>query len=210
MSTQWVEIIEILRRERLLSAAMLNSGASSEELAALERHVGMTLPTSLRQFLSEHNGQSNKAKFGIYKGSQILSTDGICAQWDTWKGIDSELMNADCAEFMSSKPEGVIKSMYTNQRWIPLTHDWAGNHVGLDFDPDTRGKIGQVIAFGRDQDEKVLLADSFDEFLHNFASELRITDWKFADEHREATELATEAQYVDVSDAGIKPWWKFW
>ena len=44
MSTQWAEIIEILRRERLLSAAMLNSGASSEELAALEKHVGINAP----------------------------------------------------------------------------------------------------------------------------------------------------------------------
>ena len=113
MSTQWAEIIEILRRESLLSAAMLNSGASSEELAALEKHVGETSPTSLHQFLSEHNGQSSEAKFWIYTGGQVLSTHGIRAQWDKWQGIDSELMNADCAEFMSSKPEGVIKSRCT-------------------------------------------------------------------------------------------------
>ena len=60
------------------------------------------------------------------------------------------------------------------------------------------------------EDEKVLLADSFDEFLHNFTSGLRIKDWKFADEHCEASEFSIEVQSVDVSDAGKKPWWKFW
>ena len=73
-------------------------------------------------------------------------------------------MNDDCADMMSSDPPGVVKPVYTNRHWIPLTHDHGGNHVGLDFDPDDEGTPGQVIAYGRDEDEKQLLATSFEAF----------------------------------------------
>lgn len=182
MTDAWDMIAGILHRENLLARCMLNPGATAEELAQLEAHLGVALPASLKAFLSRHNGQANEATLGIYLGRQLLSTQGIRLQWDTWRSIDEEAMNADCAEFMSSEPEGVIKPMYTNRRWIPLTHDFGGNHVGLDFDPDTNGNEGQVIAFGRDEDEKRLIAKSFDEFIPILITEMRDGDWSFADE----------------------------
>lgn len=36
-------------------------------------------------------------------------------------------MNADCADFMPSRPEGYVKPLYTNRLWIPLTTDGSGN-----------------------------------------------------------------------------------
>lgn len=184
MSVEWVEIIDILRRERLLDSCMLNPGATANELAELEEHIQQTLPPALRVFLSEHNGQRANAPLGLYLGREFLSTDGIRLQWDTWRLIDEADMNADCAEFMSSEPPGTIKPMYTNRSWIPLTHDYGGNHVGLDFDPDTGGVAGQIIAYGRDEDQKRLLASSFNEFLPLMVAELRDADWSFANKLR--------------------------
>jgi cell wall assembly regulator SMI1 len=185
MKSAWREITEILRRERLLAAARINPGATRQELQDLETHLGLGLPESLKSFLTEHNGQSDDAKVGAYVGSQLLSTKGIRAQWDNWRSIDEEDMNADCAEFMSSKPEGFIKPLYCNRHWIPLTHDDGGNHVGLDFDPDLKGTRGQVIVFGRDEDEKALFASSFDDFLTTLVTKLRSADWSFAESERE-------------------------
>jgi cell wall assembly regulator SMI1 len=184
MSEGWTEIIDVLRREKLLVACKLNEAATPEEIAALEAHVGQSLPTSLKAFLSAHNGQAANAKLGLYAGREVLSTKSIALQWDTWRSIDETAMNADCAEFMTSEPPGTIKPMYTNRCWIPLTHDYAGNHVGLDFDPDTGGRRGQVIAYGRDEDQKLLLAPSFEEFLPILIAEIRAADWSFADEAR--------------------------
>ena len=62
-------------------------------------------------------------------------------------------------------PEGAVDPAYINRRWIPLTHDGSGNHIGLDFDPWPRGRIGQVILFGRDEDVKAVLAESLGSFL---------------------------------------------
>ncbi len=40
-----------------------------------------------------------------------------------------------------------------------------GNHIGLDFDPWSEGRVGQVILFGRDEDVKTVLAQSLGRFL---------------------------------------------
>jgi len=185
MSTEWTEIISILRREQLLDACQLNPGATAEQLKELEEHIQQPLPPTLSSFLSEHNGQDSTATLGLYLGREVLSTEGIRRQWDAWRSIDEALMNEDCADFMSSEPPGAIKPMYTNHRWIPLTHDYGGNHIGLDFDPDTGGVAGQMIIFGRDEDQKRLLANSFQEFLPLMVAELREADWSFANDLRE-------------------------
>lgn len=67
--------------------------------------------------------------------------------------------------------------MYTNPKWIPLTHDGGGNHIGLDFDPGALGTPGQVIRFGRDEDDKVLLAPSFSVFLDQLVTALQTATW---------------------------------
>ncbi|MCW4453348.1 SMI1/KNR4 family protein [Flavobacterium sp. MXW15] len=209
MTSAWEKIVDALEQERLLAACMLNPGATPAEISDLELHLGIELPPGLKAFLSEHNGQSDKARVGIYQGSQLLSTHGIRARWDSWRAIDEADMNADCAEFMSSKPEGVIKPMYTNPRWIPLTHDYGGNHIGLDYDPDTKGTTAQVIAFGRDEDQKVLVADSFDEFLTGFVAELHDTDWTMFPEEEREPRTPPRIQ-ENAPTAPRRSWWKSW
>jgi cell wall assembly regulator SMI1 len=182
MIDAWDQICDILRREKLLERCRLNPGVTRADIEELEAHLGVALPASLTAFLAQHNGQANEAAVGVYLGCLLLSTQGIRSQWDTWRSIDEEAMNEDCAEFMSSEPKGAIKPMYTNRQWIPLTHDFGGNHVGLDFDPDIDGNEGQVITFGRDEDQKRLIADSFEDFIPILISEMRDGDWSFADE----------------------------
>lgn len=184
MVDAWNEIIAHLKQKRLFDACDLNPGATSAEFAQLEQHIGQSLPKELFAFLSEHNGQKQSAKLGAYVGRELLSIEGICKQWDVWRSIDEAAMNDDCAEFMSSNPPGAVKAMYTNRRWIPLTHDYGGNHIGLDFDPGPIGTVGQVIAYGRDEDEKQLLANSFGEFLPIMVAAVREEDWSFADDLR--------------------------
>jgi cell wall assembly regulator SMI1 len=77
-------------------------------------------------------------------------------------------------EGMSSCPPGWVKNKYSHPGWIPLLSDRAGNYIGVDLDPPTQsisttdsndndeageshGQSGQVIAFGREIDEKVVL-----------------------------------------------------
>ena len=85
--------------------------------------------------------------------------------------------------------------MYANPLWIPLTHDGGGNHAGLDFDPDTKGRPGQVIVFGRDMDTKRLVAPNFETFLDIFAAELRLGH---LDARREGLALSSRHEALDL------------
>ena len=176
MRTTWKEIEELIGGDGHLDRLALHPGASVDALDALEHHIGVSLPRSVREFLAVHNGQDRSAH-GLYFHSMFLGTDEIAGEWDNWRSLDEAAMNDDCADFMRSEPKGVVKPMYTNRLWIPLTHDGGGNHAGLDFDPDANGRPGQVIVFGRDIDTKRLVAPDFETFLDLFAVQLRSGIW---------------------------------
>ncbi len=178
MSSFWQEIETILIEKNCLDAFKLNAGATEGEIAALEKHINLQLPGTLRELLAVHDGQDQG--FGLFFGLHFLSINGIRANWDNWISIENDGLNEELKDSMSSRPEGVIKPLYQNRKWIPITHDFGGNHIGIDFDPDTKGSPGQVIAFGRDDDEKRLIATTFEGFLLRFTQQLRSIQWEVA------------------------------
>ena len=76
-------------------------------------------------------------------------------------------------------PVGAVDPAYINPRWIPLTRDGTGNHIGLDLDPWPRGRIGQIILFGRDEAVKVVLAELLGKFLEWIADLLESGNVRF-------------------------------
>ncbi|HEL4260155.1 TPA: SMI1/KNR4 family protein [Stenotrophomonas maltophilia] len=170
----WASIKASLFEKGCLNEVELRSGASEGELVELEAQLGVPLPDLLRHLLKIHDGQDGA---GFLFGSQMLSATEILRKWQGWREIEADGMNEHCAEFMASSPGGVVKPMYTNARWIPLTHDGGGNHMGLDFDPDDGGAEGQMIAFGADEDTKYLLASTFAEFAEKAVAWIRHARW---------------------------------
>lgn len=71
-----------------------------------------------------------------------------------------------------STPENAIRKKYFHYKWVPVFGDYGGNFIGVDLDPDREGKKGQVINFGRDESDMVILAESleclFDKLIHEF------------------------------------------
>lgn len=107
------------------------------------------------------------AKYGVdgfLSGMEIYSVDEMFEEWKSWREFDNDKILND-AQYYSSKPEGAIKCRYTNPKWIPLGHDYASNYIGVDLDPDMNGIIGQVINFGRDENDKKVFANSIKEYL---------------------------------------------
>ncbi|NHZ90783.1 KNR4-like cell wall assembly/cell proliferation coordinating protein [Massilia sp. CCM 8733] len=183
MEQLWARIERRLAELGCLDKMALRPGADPQAIAQLERHLGVVLPDPVKRFLAIHDGQDGT---GLVDGYTLLSIAGIQQQWDGWRELDEEAMNADCADSMGSEPAGTIKPMYTNPAWIALTHDYGGNHVGLDLDPDLLGQPGQVIAFGRDEDVKRLLANSFPEYMDIYVAWLERARWN--------------GQYLDVKE----------
>jgi len=98
-----------------------------------------------------------------FSANVALSTERE-AQFDADEGKNS----TEEEEGMSSFPPGWIRRKYTHPGWLPLLTDRCGNYIGVDLDPPSPaeaqeqgqksyGQAGQVIAFGREIDEKVVL-----------------------------------------------------
>lgn len=152
----------------------LKVGATVHELDELETAIGQKLPIDVRESYLIHNGQNNLTDYyvtGLVFGMPIISLSEILREWQKWREFDS--MNDEIkGELTSSAPEGAVQPDYTNRSWIPLTSDSAGNHIGIDLAPDRNGTIGQVIIFGRDENIKYVIANSWRAFLNHVASEL--------------------------------------
>lgn len=141
-----------------------NPPAADAQLDGFERLIGIRLPTAYRQLYRWHDGE-NDDRWGHIYGLPLLPLAEAAAQWKGWAMTLAEFGGNRYAIPGAAWPEGAVDPAYSNPRWIPLTHDGSGNHIGLDFDPWPGGRVGQVILFGRDEDVKVVLAPSLGAFL---------------------------------------------
>ncbi|BAY07622.1 SMI1/KNR4 family protein [Calothrix sp. NIES-2098] len=142
--------------------ADLNPGCSHQEINELEDSLNCQLPEDFKTFYQRHNGQKGNST-GLFFGLPFLSIVNLFEEWSAWR----ELADDDFAMDITgeSYPNGAIKTIYINLKWIPIANDGSGNHIGIDLDPDDAGLVGQVINFGRDENNKFVLAPSLADFI---------------------------------------------
>ncbi len=78
-----------------------------------------------------------------------------------------------------SKPSNTIKEIYFHNKWIPFISDVGGNYIGYDLDPDQNGVKGQIIIFGRDELESVVIGKSLTEFLTKISDDLSFNNGNY-------------------------------
>lgn len=163
---------------------VFNPPATDAQLDAFERLIGLKLPRSYRQLYRWHDGEDDD-RWGHIYGLPILPLDQAGPQWKSWADTLAYFCGNRYAVPGGAWPEGAVDPAYINPRWIPLTHDGSGNHIGLDFDPWPGGRVGQVILFGRDEDVKAVLADSLGKFLEWIAGMLESGNFRLKAEAEE-------------------------
>ncbi|KAM0745893.1 hypothetical protein T439DRAFT_276336, partial [Meredithblackwellia eburnea MCA 4105] len=122
------------------------------------------LPTAVIESYTLHDGQDPFASCqeGLVFGLRWLPIDEVEQEWNFWRAFEQAGGRGAGDEFasgMSSFPPGWVRSRYSHPGWLPLLTDRAGNYIGVDLDPPPPppASPGQVIAFGREIDEKVVL-----------------------------------------------------
>ncbi|WP_433772131.1 SMI1/KNR4 family protein [Bacillus wiedmannii] len=139
----------------------LNEPATIEEIQCVESEMGISFPDELRMLYLAHNGEA-KSGPGLFLGLPFLSLDEVLDEWRVWKSIeDDAFFNFDSF----SIPAEYIKERYVNQNWIPISKDYGGNNIGIDVDPGEKGRMGQVINFGRDEEVKYVIANRISDLL---------------------------------------------
>ena len=176
MNERWNTIEQAFSSKGLSSSELFAPPATDDDLSQLSSVTGLALPDEVEAFYRLHNGQRPGIP-GVLFGIELLSLDRVVENWRNWESVAEDGLNEDLADSMSSNPSGFIKPLYVNLRWLPLTHTQGGNHIGLDFDPGPNGVVGQVITFGRDEDEKKLIAATFRDFVDMVIEELTTIDW---------------------------------
>jgi cell wall assembly regulator SMI1 len=170
MKTQWERIEAWLAAHAPYLLRDLRKGAAPAMLAKLEAQIQRDLPEALRAFYAIHDGQKSVCPKGLFYSLQFMPLARVLESQRLWAELVD--MNDELAYAMSSSPSCHIKPVYANALWIPFAHDQSGNHLGIDLDPDVEGVEGQVIVFGRDENRKRLVAQSFEEFIGIFVEQL--------------------------------------
>ena len=143
----------------------LNPPATDAQIDAFERLVGVKFPSSYRQLYRWHDGE-DEDRWGHIYGIPLLSLSHAAYEWKNWHDVLGREFRGDrYAIPADSWPRGAVDPAYINPRWIPLTADGSGNHIGIDMSPWPSGRVGQIILFGRDEDVKAVLAESLGKFL---------------------------------------------
>jgi cell wall assembly regulator SMI1 len=142
---------------------VFNPPATDVQLDAFEKLVGVKVPRSYRQLYRWHDGE-NDDRWGHIYGLPILPLQRAADDWQQWKRTLAAFGGNAYPVRGGSWPTEAVDPAYTNPAWIPLTSDGSSGNIGLDFDPWPNGRIGQVILYGRDEDVKVVLAESLGQF----------------------------------------------
>ncbi|MBN9415027.1 MAG: SMI1/KNR4 family protein [Candidatus Eremiobacteraeota bacterium] len=177
----------------------LRPGASQAALEAAEKALGQQLPEEWREFYRLHDGESDDSP-GIFFGMGWLSLEEMVRNWRTWMDLLPEYQEEGQHY---SVPPGAIQEHYIDRGWIPIAHDFGGNHLGIDLNPGPQGQPGQIINFGRDQEIKRVIckspADLWRFVDENFGRELDLLEG-FPEETTEEPMVLSPAWQAIVTD----------
>ena len=159
----------------------VNPPASAEAIAALEQQLGVSFPADLRALYTKSDGENGIV--GVFLGWGWLRLDRISWNMDEpfWSGweLDWDKIVPD------ANPPGRVRRLRGSPQWIPFAEDGGGNFLAVDLVPGPKGRIGQVIAIGRDYDGPKLEADSVTELLALSVRCLREERYSLDDEYLE-------------------------
>ena len=142
------------------------SGASEEEIAALEEKFEITLPDDVKELYSYKNGSKylsilpclideRDMAFCLLSLQAIEKTKHYFQNRDT---LLTEFPEYFTGEDIEKMKDSRIKPYLFNKRWIPFAEYCDSCFLMLDFDPDKEGKEGQILCYIHDPDEDVYVA----------------------------------------------------
>ncbi len=154
--SKWHAFKEGIREEFKSPFEYLNPPASNEAIQSIEQRIACSMPKEFIELYKDCDGENDKG-LGIGFGLRLLSIQEIHAEMDNWGEIIAGGLE-DFNDRCKSTPKNAIQLVYANCKWVPLFSDGAGNFLGMDFDPGPKGKAGQIINFGRDEEEKKVIS----------------------------------------------------
>ena len=142
--------------------------------AQFEKEAGFPFPAIIKEYLTLHNGIDRCA---------IMGAEDIYKEWKQWKDVYDDWTQEDLLDSYSTN-QGKALLMYTTPYWIPFFDLENGNFLAFDFVPNTKGKAGQIIRFGADQEIAYIEAEDLNTFLKSLMGnegEIEENEWFFVE-----------------------------
>ena len=157
------------------------SGASEEEIAALEEKFEITLTDDVKELYNYKNGSNylsilpclvdeRDMAFCLLSLQAIEKTKHYFQNRDT---LLTEFPEYFTGEDIEKMKDSRIKPYLFNKRWIPFAEYCDSCFLMLDFDPDKEGKEGQILCYIHDPDEVVYVAESLKDLIFSIIREIK-------------------------------------
>ena len=157
------------------------SGASEEEIAALEEKFEITLPDDVKELYNYKNGSNylsilpclvdeRDMAFCLLSLQAIEKTKHYFQNRDT---LLTEFPEYFTGEDIEKMKDSRIKPYLFNKRWIPFAEYCDSCFLMLDFDPDKEGKEGQILCYIHDPDEVVYVAENLKDLIFSIIREIK-------------------------------------
>lgn len=181
----------------------LQGPASQEKFIELESLVGKNLPEGLVSLYQTYNGIDSEMYANFVYGIPLLSIEQSIAQL---AGVDSphddiKLKHCDKG----------IKGRYTfGKLRIPIADDAGTCILCVDLDPDIEGVSGQVILIDHESGVALKLADSVEDCIESFASDLISGKYTLQEDALEdGVHWLSPAREIDPVNWFNSPTWKY-
>jgi cell wall assembly regulator SMI1 len=168
MNEQWHRILTWFASKAPGARFSAEPPASEEEVASTESLLDVRLPPDVRESYLLHNGGKSGA---FYRNYRFMPLDEIR---DSWR-----MLTGSSLEEYPASPEGPVKAVSWNRRWIPIMDTGAGDHLCVDLDPEPGGSVGQVIEWSHEEGPSSVLAPSFRQWLSQYADDLEAGRYRF-------------------------------
>ena len=168
----WIRYTELLKEKLPNFYAALMRPASDEEITIAENKFlenGISLPDELKDIYSVCGGDSSPSVEGCMGFS--------LHKFPTYGSLRD--MEGDIV----SVPKGYVKRMYASKHWIPFANDNIGGSLCIDLSPDENGKVGQIISFSSDDDNRIVFADSLADFIQFLIHKLEADEFIVKEEY---------------------------
>ena len=173
----WQEIQQSLLAIAPLIGKSFQKPAEEAQIKALEDVITQPLPKSFKEYLRTFNGQEQSDSPHYFMGyNLLLPTDEII---ETYQMLVEDFEGESIADELNPNK---IQPVLWDKGWIPFTDFEVTTRICIDLNPAANGVKGQVIMLypGIDyQSDKVVLANSFEEFTQKIWNILDAKDYSF-------------------------------
>ena len=183
MREAWTRIVTWCERYAPEVLANLNPGATDEQIAEAEAHLGVTFPDDLRELYRLHDGQKNglggASPFDV---EEWLPLHDVVDGWDSWE----ELRKAGTFDGWETETGDEVSKVWWHPCWIPFAYFGAGGEYCVDMSPAEAGTVGQIIITWRNDAMRYIDTPSLAAWLGRIADDMESGELVYSVEEYQA------------------------